>query len=277
MALVTRSAAHTLAIVLSLTVHTAAAAALLLPRRTPTREEHPAHDETSALAGESFELPAPEATSEIVEPELPASPSVAPAQAPASAYPAAPIAAPMDEGTKPRAPASPAGKPSHNTSPAHTNEPPGSVEPGGAATSLYGAAGDRTAVDLATAITRGFPQAASADPAWASAPLGPAGDATVVLTLDESGKLVGSELVGAASPALAAGIRRTLALVGGRAFTSRGKVTRLHLVATVSTDTVHDGLHGDVFAIGGSYTGNEGLAFFALAIGRRVDLRVRPR
>ena len=45
----------------------------------------------------------------------------------------------------------------------------------------------------------------------------------------------------------------------------------------ISTDAVHDGLHGDVFAIGGSFAGAEGSAFFALAIGRRIDVRVRAK
>jgi hypothetical protein len=49
------------------------------------------------------------------------------------------------------------------------------------------------------------------------------------------------------------------------------------VVATVTPDSVHDGLHGDVFAIGGSFAGGEGSAFFALAIGRRIDVRVHLR
>ena len=53
----------------------------------------------------------------------------------------------------------------------------------------------------------------------------------------------------------------------------RGKVTKLRLSATVSPNTVPDGLHGDVFAIGAA--DDEG--FFALSVGRRIDLRVRPQ
>jgi hypothetical protein len=68
-----------------------------------------------------------------------------------------------------------------------------------------------------------------------------------------------------------------LALIKGRPFVAKGKVTKLHLVAVVSADSVHDGLHGDVFAIGGSFAGAEGSAFFALAIGRRIDVRVRAK
>jgi hypothetical protein len=154
---------------------------------------------------------------------------------------------------------------------------PGDGESAGDAPGQYGAVGERSAADLATAFTRGFPQAASADPMWRSAPLGGAGDADVLLTLDDSGHIVDSRVLGAPSAALTSAIRRTLALIGSRAFVARGKVTRLHLVATVTADEVHDGLHGDVFAIGGSFAGGEGSAFFALAVGRRIDVRVRAR
>jgi hypothetical protein len=144
---------------------------------------------------------------------------------------------------------------------------------------VFGAAGERGSVDLATAFTRGFPQAASTDPVWARVPIGSAGEADVILDIDDAGALVASQIVGSPSPALRAGIARTLALIGARAFTSTAPRTRLHLVATVSPNDVHDGLHGDVFAIsgGGSFVAPEGNAFFALAIGRRIDLRVRVR
>jgi hypothetical protein len=142
---------------------------------------------------------------------------------------------------------------------------------------MFGATGERGSVDLATAFTRGFPQAASADPAWARAPLGDAGHAIVVLEIDASGALVSSRVEGHPSPALRAGIDRTMALLSARAFTASRPVTRLELSAHVSPDEVHDGLHGDVFAIGGSFEKDVGSAFFALAIGRRIDLRVTER
>jgi hypothetical protein len=98
-----------------------------------------------------------------------------------------------------------------------------------------------------------------------------------VLTLDESGHIEDTQIAGAPSAALSSAIRRTLALIKGRPFVARGKTTRLHLTASVSSDAVHDGLHGDVFAIGGSFAGGDGSAFFALAIGRRIDVHVRLR
>jgi len=269
---VARSVPALVALSLSISLHLGAAAALVFPRRAAPPKAGEAEAPTlGALTGETFEIPAPEAddvpaaaagggeaTTEPSRATAPPGATRAPAEGPATK----PAAAPAGKGSRDTKPAAPA---------------PGEDGPGGNGSSRYGAAGDASAVDLATAFTRGFPQAASADPSWAAAPMGPAGEVTVTLTLDEGGKLVDTAVSAGASPPLAAGVRRTLALVGARTFTSRAKVTRLHLVATISKDDVHDGLHGDVFAIGGSYTGSEGRAFFALAIGRRIDLVVRPR
>ncbi len=146
------------------------------------------------------------------------------------------------------------------------------AESGGA---RFGALGDRAAIDLATAFTRGFPQAASADPAWIAAPFGDAGEARLTLRIDADGALVETDVDGRPGPALRAGIARTMALLRARTFTASGAVTRLRVVAKVAPDQVHDGLHGEVFAIGGSFEATQGSAFFALAIGRRVDLLVR--
>jgi hypothetical protein len=68
-------------------------------------------------------------------------------------------------------------------------------------------------------------------------------------------------------------------MLGSRAFTAHGMTTRLRVVAHVSKDDVHDGLHGDVFALsGGSFAGEVGTAFFALPAaggGRRIDVELR--
>jgi hypothetical protein len=140
---------------------------------------------------------------------------------------------------------------------------------------VFGAVGDRAAIDLVTAFTRGFPQAASADPVWATAPFGAAGEAIVTLRIDGEGTWVGGEVGGSPSAALRAGVARTLAFLRTRTFTATGPVTRLRVTAKVAPDQVHDGLHGEVFAIGGSFDAAQGSAFFALAIGRRIDLQVR--
>jgi hypothetical protein len=147
---------------------------------------------------------------------------------------------------------------------------------GGEATvgTAFGATGERASVDLATAFTRGFPQAASADPVWTSAPYGDAGEAVVVLQISDSGELVSSRIEGSPSSAFRSGLLRTLALIRPRAFTASHPITRLRVAARVSPDLVHDGLHGEVFAIGGSFEALQGSAFFALSIGRRIDVRV---
>ena len=122
----------------------------------------------------------------------------------------------------------------------------------------------------------GFPQAASTDLLWESAAFGDAGSAEVTFEIADDGALVSWSVTGGApSAALKSAIERTMSLVNGRTFVGTGRVTKLRVTAQVSPDQVHDGLHGDVFAVGGSYTGGMGSAFFALAIGRRVDLTVK--
>lgn len=141
---------------------------------------------------------------------------------------------------------------------------------------MYGAVGDRSAADLATAFTRGFAQASSMHPAWGSAPLGSAGEATLVLELDDGGHLAGHHVEGAPGAALSAGIRSTLVLIGARPFVARGKVTRLHVTATISASEPRDDMHG-VYGIGGSFVSGEGHAFFSLPAGRKIDVKVRGR
>ncbi len=193
--------------------------------------------------------------------------------APADPDPASPT--PTDLGDLPQKPAAiatlrrPAAPPRPAASSVSASA--GSVGPTGGG--LFGAVGEPGAVDLATAFVRAFPQAASTDPIWAKAAFGSAGTMDVLLTLDDSGQITGEELRGG-GPELRAGATRSLALIRRRKFTAKGAHTRLRLTATVSHDDVHDGLHGDVFAIGGSFAGRTGSAFFALASGRRIDLSV---
>jgi hypothetical protein len=194
-------------------------------------------------------------------------------------------AAPAGE-SEPGEPAATTGSPSHTIA---TPASPGvgahaaasSGTPGAAPTqALFGAVGVRYATDLATTFTRAFPQAASADAVWSGAAFGSAGTADVVLVLDEGGHLVSSEIRGSPSEPLRRGIERTLVLMRPRTFTARGATTKLRVTARVTRDEVHDGLHGDVFALsGGSFAGQVGTAFFALpaagGAGRRVDVELR--
>jgi hypothetical protein len=245
----------TLFAVASVAVHLGVAAAVVRVRASAAKAP-PAHDPPAALAGDTFEIAsAGDDGREIdLDQETPAAPGAATVAAPG---PRASVGAKTRRRAKP--------------------EPTAPGDPGAATTELYGAVGERSAVDLATAFTRGFPQAASADPVWATVPFGAAGDATVSLTIDESGHLTHDAVAGSATSALRSGIARTLALLRARAFTAHGATTRLLVSAHVAPDQVHDGLHGDVFALGGSFTGGQGNAFFALNIGRRVDVTIRAR
>jgi hypothetical protein len=141
---------------------------------------------------------------------------------------------------------------------------------------MFGAVGERGVIDLSLAFVRAFPQAASTDPVWPKAALGDAGTVTVRLTITEAGKLTEHSVSGG-SPELQSSVTRTMPLLRSRTFTARQAVTTLVIRGTVTKDDVHDGLHGDVFAIGGSMSGSTGQAFFALAIGRRVDVHVTSR
>lgn len=231
----------------SIAVHAAVGAALFVkvPAAAPPREPAP------TLAGDTFDLAAfePPPASEVVTETAP----------------------PTDPGTA---------KP---TPPRPTLKAPGSATTAGAGTGtsdappVYGAVGDRSAVDVAVAFTRSFPQASSADPFWATVPFGELGATDVTFVLGEDGALESWSMAGTPGEALSRAVNRTMALIKGRMFVATGRVTKLHVTAKVSPDEVHDGLHGDVFAVGGSFSGGEGSAFFALSIGRRVDVTIRAR
>ncbi len=255
----------------SLSLPCAAAAFFVAPRRIAAPTTAPA-DPAPALGGETFELPAPERA------DSPASATAVTASAAEPVTDADPSSDGLPSPSRARGPTRRSTR-SARPKPAlagHAAPAPDDGTQGSAGSSaLYGAVGERSAADLANAFTRGFPQAASGDPAWRGAPLGPAGEAIVTLTLDEAGHIADVQVAGNPSAALAEGVRRTVILLRSRPFVARTKTTTLRLAAIVSSDTVHDGLHGDVFAIGGSFAVSDGSAFFALAIGRRIDLRVR--
>jgi hypothetical protein len=187
-------------------------------------------------------------------------------------------------------PPSTAASRSVRSTPVHPREvalPPSARLPVGAGASsatgpeaTFGAVGVRYATDLATTFTRAFPQAASADAVWTTAPFGKAGAAEVAIAIDQDGRISATAIAGSPSPALRRGIERTLAVLEPRAFTSGTSSIRLRVAARVAPDEVHDGLHGDVFALsGGSFSGDLGTAFFALpglaGPGRRVDVEIR--
>jgi hypothetical protein len=242
-------------VVVSLALH-AAAFGLALRAASAVTAAGPAFDETARpLAGETLDVD-PSAESEPEPDPADPTPSLAEIPSPArlASQRAPGLGAPAAGGA---APSSAASRPA-----------------------LFGAVGVRYATDLATSFTRAFPQAASADAVWIGVPFGSAGTADLSLALDAGGHLTGHAIAGAPSPALRRGIERTLALLGPRAFTAHGPVTRLRISARVARDDLHDGLHGDVFALsGGSFSGQVGTAFFALppsaGPGRRIDVELR--
>ncbi len=251
-----------LALSFSVAVH-AAVAALLLVRPTIRQEEV---GPPPRLAGETFELPAPEVSE---TPLSNASPSPdtqgTPAEVDAPDAPARPA---------PPQPAHDAARPSHAGRPSAGRADPNHDDgtQGAPPGALYGAVGDRSAAPLAPTFARAFTQTASADPAWQKAPLGSAGSATVTLSIDEAGALTQVEIGGSPSAALRSSIDRTLSLIRGRAFVARGRRTTVHLSASVGEGgAADDGLEGDRFGI----AIHEGNASFVLPIGRRIQVRVR--
>lgn len=232
-------------VIASLAVHVAVGFVALRARahlQAARADEAVEVESQPVLSGETFDVPAAQA----------------PAQAPASD---------PNEGT-PMEPGA-----DHRPAPKRTAAR--AVEGAGTATAdtepkLYGAVGERGAVDLATAFGRGFSQAASADPAWLDAPIGDAGHADVTLEIDASGALVRADVGPGASPALDQGLRRAVALVKGRSFTSPKQLVVLRVAARVSPDVVHD--H---FEIGVADDGR-GAHFVRPETHRRVDLDIGP-
>lgn len=241
---------------LSLAIH-ATLAVGAFRRATPREAETPTFDtHAEGLSGETLDVEPPAEPTDEAPPSDPGTPSPTTANLP--------VAPPLPG----------AGAQSHAAA-----APPGGVA-AAAKPALYGAVGVRYATDLATTFTRAFPQAASADGVWLTATPGASGVADVTMTIDDGGRLASSQIGGTPSPALRRGVERTLVLLGSRTFTARGAVTRLRVTAKVTPDDVHDGLHGDVYALsGGSFSGDLGTAFFTLpsrtGTGRRVDVQLR--
>jgi len=255
------------AVVISLSIgfHVAVAAALLV-RHVPS--DAPG-DPAPAFAGETFELPAPDTQLAPLANASPATDEVG-EEAPSESADAPARTKPPKTGKRTARPSN-AGRPSAGRTATGEGESEGTASTG----LTFGATGDRSATDLLTAFTHGFGQAASADPLWRSAPLGSAGDATITITLGDDGHVESEQISGNPTPALASGIRRTMALVRGRPFVAKGKVTKLHITAVVENGAVHDATGSDVFALGKSVTGGEGHSWFSLSIGRKIELRVR--
>lgn len=235
----------------SFVIHAAIALSFALPRTEKVGVD---------TSGETFNLPEPIDTEGVASPPLDEQPSPSAATSPTE---------PLSPSTRGGEPSSPATKHAPATPPAAA--PKGTPSP---PLELYGAVGDRSAADITLSFTSNFPSAASADPIWQNTPFGSTGEAMVTITIDEAGRFVDSHISGG-SEALRGGIARTLSLIRGRAFTAQHARTTFFVSGSVSPDTVHDGLHGDYFAVGRA--AQDGRAFFALPTGRRIDIRVRAK
>jgi hypothetical protein len=239
--------------VLSLVLHLASAGAIR--RATDGRVRRPAPEDaraTPALVGDTL----------VVEP--PAEPTDDDDE-PAAAAPSESAGADVHHDSVSRPGQLRAKRPGGPAAPASPATPP---------PALFGAVGERSAVDLPSTFARAFSQAGCADPTWSTVPLGPAGGAEVTLLLDDSGHLAAHTISGAPSRLLRRTIESTVVLLGARPFTARAAVTRLRIATHVVPND--DG----VFALsGGSFTGDVGNTWFKLppsaTTGRRVEVELR--
>jgi len=244
----------TLAVIgFSLTAHGAVAAAVFWPRRAPATEQ-PKADPAPAFAGETFELPAPETTD---DPLANASPSPETTAAPSDMEIAdAPMHPSPHSKAHPAARASREGRPSGGRAEGAKESVSGGT---GSTPGAYGAVGDHSAQDLRLAFLRAFSLTASANRAWSNAPVGPLGEVTITITLDDSGHVTDWTIRGTPTPLLRQGLESTMQLVKSRPFTSQGRVTRLHFAAEI-----RDG--------GGGVFGVDATGSFSLPVGHTVSL-----
>ena len=157
---------------------------------------------------------------------------------------------------------------------AHPPTPRGGAGSGEAG--LIGAVGEPGAILLESAFLRALAQVASFDHEWTREPLTKVASISVVATVDQTGHLratIGST----SSLPLERAVTRVVAQLAPRKLTAHGATTHLTVTCSMHNDEVHDGFHGDVFALGASAQGRGGTAFFALATGRRVDFALTSR
>jgi outer membrane biosynthesis protein TonB len=149
----------------------------------------------------------------------------------------------------------------------------------------YGAAGQAAMErSLAKAFTRAIPAAISRDPIWSELELGPAGGVKIEITIDDEGKIASVEPERAPPKQLKHLIDRTQILLrSGRFALSRGEgagTETLELEATISMrpDKVDETANPrDTVQLGFEPPSGEksGRAFFILASGRQVEIRVK--
>jgi hypothetical protein len=239
-----------LALVISIAIHAIVIGVMLRPRARPPVEIE--IDPSPALAGETFEVPA----------DLGTAPETA----------AASDTATVTETATATAPATVARVSTHHDGTSSAAVPP----------ARFGAVGDRSATDVLLTFRRAYTQVASADTDWTTVPFGDAGSADVTLGIDEEGKLVRAELGPGGNAIMRRDVERTFALIRGRAFVATAPEIHVRVSAKVNPPFDHEADHGGLvevgqnrFAIGGVGNDEDTTTFFALSIGRQIDIRVK--
>lgn len=151
----------------------------------------------------------------------------------------------------------------------------------------YGAEGTANGVrSIGKAFTRAIPPATSRDRAWTTLPFGAAGTLTIEITIDEDGHISQTEPKGTERPPhlLRLVDRTVLLLKGGRFALSRDGVSTgtetLRLDAEITSGPPSDNElanPADPFELGFEPPTDKrpGRAFFRLASGRRIEVRVK--
>jgi outer membrane biosynthesis protein TonB len=253
--------------------------------------------EVDALLAQAAVPTAPEPKEPAPAQAAPPPPAPAEIKQPVKVKPARPAPAPAAE----REPEPSEGPPPGDRSPAPErseasvrrearNTRPDEGDSGAAAApseapATYGAAGQAAMErSLAKAFTRAIPAAISKDSIWSELELGPAGASKIEITIDEEGKIASADPERPQPKQLKRLLDRTLILLrAGRFALSRGEgagTETLELEATISElpakadesmnprDPVQLGFEPP--------TGEKpGRAFFTLASGRHVEIRVR--
>lgn len=255
----------------SLLIHGGLAATAIYGAARGSSRAFPTSTASALRSDTETELPLAEANgdSEGGEAEPPARTSEPPAP-PAS--PASPPSPSHEPGTAVSPAAAAAAQASRHGA---ARPAPGGSE-GVTRSGLIGAVGEPGAVELETAFLRALPQVASFDKDWNREPIGTSFTAIITVDVDDGGHL--GQLTGVSgSTPLNRAIERSMGQLKPRLLTAHAPRTRISVTCTVHADEVHDGWHGDVFALGATASARGGTGFVALATGRRVDFVVTAR